>query len=86
MTTKPHYYTDNGSDKDVKDYPLAVKMMFNYEAESNAPAILRAMCKELLPARCVQLDEEQLEWQERYRSVMLECKKTYTHEQKSVCS
>ncbi|KAK3870312.1 hypothetical protein Pcinc_024466 [Petrolisthes cinctipes] len=57
--------TDNGSDCGVKDYPLAMKMMFNYEAESNAPAILRAMCKELLPARCVQLDEEQLEWQER---------------------
>lgn len=51
--------------KNIQEYPLAVKMMFNYEAESNAPAILRAMYKELLPARRLQLDEEQLEWQER---------------------
>lgn len=49
-------------------YPLAIKMMFNYEAESNAPAILRAMYKEMLPARSLQLDEDQLEWQERFCS------------------
>lgn len=54
--------------KDIHEYPLAVKMMFNYEAESNAPAILRAMYKELLPARRLQLDEAQLEWQERFCS------------------
>lgn len=61
-----HNNTGSGSDDtSLNDYPLAVKMMFNYEAESNAPAILRAMYKELLPARCVQLDDAQLEWQER---------------------
>lgn len=48
-----------------EEFPLAVKMMFNYEAESNAPAILRAMCKEIVPARCVQFDEDQKQWQER---------------------
>lgn len=49
----------------LEKYPLAIKMMFNYEAESNAPAILRAMYKEMLPARSLQLDEAQIEWQER---------------------
>lgn len=48
-----------------QEFPLAIKMMFNYEAESNAPAILRAMYKEILPARRVQLDQAQQEWQER---------------------
>ncbi|KAB0798061.1 hypothetical protein PPYR_09054 [Photinus pyralis] len=32
-------------------YPLAVKMMFNYDIQSNAMAILQAMHKETLPAR-----------------------------------
>jgi len=35
-------------------YPLAVKMMFNYDAESNAMSILRAMSRETVPSRCVQ--------------------------------
>ncbi|MPC18933.1 Serine/threonine-protein kinase PINK1, mitochondrial [Portunus trituberculatus] len=47
------------------EFPLAIKMMFNYEAESNAPAILKAMYKEILPAQCAQLDPAQQEWQER---------------------
>ena len=29
---------------------LAVKMMFNYDAESNASSILRAMYREVVPA------------------------------------
>lgn len=33
------------------DYDLAIKMMFNYDAESNAPSILRTMAKELVPAK-----------------------------------
>ncbi|KAF2351387.1 hypothetical protein FHG87_017856 [Trinorchestia longiramus] len=36
-------------------FPLAVKLVFNYEAASNAPAILSALYRELLPARCLQL-------------------------------
>ncbi|XP_047101200.1 serine/threonine-protein kinase Pink1, mitochondrial [Schistocerca piceifrons] len=31
-------------------FPLALKMMFNYDAESNASAILRAMYRETVPA------------------------------------
>ncbi len=30
---------------DKEDYPLAVKMMFNFNAESNAPALFKAMKK-----------------------------------------
>lgn len=35
---------------DVETYPLALKMMFNYDIQSNAMAILRAMYKETIPA------------------------------------
>lgn len=38
------------NDTDVK-YDLAVKMMFNYEVESKADSILKAMEKETVPAR-----------------------------------
>jgi len=48
-------------------YPLAVKMMFNYEAESNAPAILRSMYKEMIPATDIQLDEIPQIWQHWFR-------------------
>ena len=33
------------------DYPLAVKMMFNYNVESQADRILSAMAKETVPAQ-----------------------------------
>ena len=33
------------------DYPLAVKMMFNYNVESQADQILSAMAKETVPAQ-----------------------------------
>lgn len=40
---------------EIKDastgYPLAVKMMFNYDVQSSAMAILRAMYRETVPAR-----------------------------------
>lgn len=32
------------------EYPFAVKMMFNYDIQSNAMAILRAMYRETVPA------------------------------------
>lgn len=35
----------------VTNYPLALKMMFNYDVQSNAMAILRAMYRETVPAR-----------------------------------
>lgn len=37
--------------KSVDDYPLALKMMFNYDIQSNALMILRAMYRETVPAR-----------------------------------
>lgn len=33
------------------NYPLALKMMFNYDIQSSAMAILRAMYRETVPAR-----------------------------------
>lgn len=33
------------------EYPLAVKMMFNYSVESQADRILTAMAKETVPAQ-----------------------------------
>lgn len=33
------------------NYPLALKMMFNYDVQSSAMAILRAMYRETVPAR-----------------------------------
>lgn len=35
---------------DMETYPLALKMMFNYDIQSNAMSILRAMYKETIPA------------------------------------
>lgn len=37
--------------RDINAFPLAIKMMFNYDAESNAATILRAMYRETVPAR-----------------------------------
>jgi len=39
-------------------FPLAIKMMFNYHAESNAFTILRAMHRETVPARSVHVPPE----------------------------
>ncbi|XP_029719040.2 serine/threonine-protein kinase Pink1, mitochondrial [Aedes albopictus] len=38
-------------DATMEDYPLALKMMFNYDIQSNAMAILKAMYKETVPAK-----------------------------------
>ncbi|KAB7495443.1 Serine/threonine-protein kinase PINK1, mitochondrial [Armadillidium nasatum] len=47
------------------NYPLAMKMMFNYEAESNAPAILTAMYKEMIPSKSIELDDVSALWKDR---------------------
>jgi len=57
----------NEDEEMTSHYPLAVKMMFNYEAESNAPAILRSMYKEMIPATDIQLDEVPEIWQHWFR-------------------
>ncbi len=36
---------------EIYRYPFALKMMFNYDVQSNAMAILKAMHKETIPAR-----------------------------------
>jgi PTEN induced putative kinase 1 len=38
-------------DLSIFNYPWALKMMFNYDIQSNAMAILKAMYKETIPAR-----------------------------------
>lgn len=43
-----NFEDDNNSD--IKTHPLALKMMFNYDIQSNAMSILRAMYKETIPA------------------------------------
>jgi hypothetical protein len=42
---------DEREDLEPESYPLGVKMMFNFYCESNSTAIIRAMCKEIVPAR-----------------------------------
>ncbi|XP_058790551.1 serine/threonine-protein kinase Pink1, mitochondrial [Phymastichus coffea] len=46
-------------------FPLAIKMMFNYDAESNATAILRAMYRETVPAWKHYRNEELSHWEQK---------------------
>lgn len=39
------------ADSSILQYPWALKMMFNYDIQSNAMSILKAMYKETIPAR-----------------------------------
>lgn len=50
LSTTEHPSTDNSVDS-ISKYPFAVKMMFNYDIQSNAMAILKAMYRETVPAR-----------------------------------
>lgn len=49
--------------EDLTVFPLALKMMFNYDAESNALSILRSMYRETVPARRHLNNEELSEWE-----------------------
>ncbi|XP_012258012.2 serine/threonine-protein kinase Pink1, mitochondrial [Athalia rosae] len=51
--------------KDLSNFPLAIKMMFNYDAESNATSILRAMYRETVPARTHCQNEELAVWEQK---------------------
>lgn len=53
---------DNRSDSSLISYPMALKIMFNYDIESNAMSILRAMHKETVPARQRNINEA-TEWE-----------------------
>lgn len=48
VATALHQYNAEAS---IEQYPLALKMMFNYDIQSNAMAILKAMYKETVPAK-----------------------------------
>lgn len=52
---------DNSSE--LAAFPLAIKMMFNYDAESNATAILRAMFRETVPAWKHHKNDELSHWE-----------------------
>lgn len=41
-------------------------MMFNYDTESNAISILRAMNRETVPGRYYCLNSEIVDWEKRY--------------------
>lgn len=56
----------NVEEGDDSSYPLAVKMMFNYDAESNAMSILRAMHRETVPAMSYSSNDEIMSWEDRY--------------------
>jgi hypothetical protein len=53
------YFFPETSDK----FNLAVKMMFNYDIESNASAILQEMEREMVPARLAETREQMDTWQ-----------------------
>lgn len=60
----PHITVDMDN-KNLSNFPLAIKMMFNYDAESNATAILRAMYRETVPARKHCQNDELAVWEQR---------------------
>lgn len=62
-STSDDYHESHETSADeatIYHYPWALKMMFNYDIQSNAMAILRAMYKEAIPARC-RLDDANAE-------------------------
>lgn len=48
-TENKQIVTEN--DDDITKFPLALKMMFNYDIQSSSTAILKAMYRETVPAR-----------------------------------
>lgn len=49
---------------DTQQYPLALKMIFNYDIQSNSLAILRAMYRETVPARLRSIHEVCKAWEQ----------------------
>ncbi len=52
-----------GTHKEDLDMDLAVKMMFNYDTESNATAIFQAMQNEAIPSRLADEQQQMDSWQ-----------------------
>lgn len=65
--SKNELVVDSGNGN-LSTFPFALKMMFNYYAESNAAAILKAMYREIVPAR-KHLKNEELSGLERRMAV-----------------
>lgn len=55
--------TIDTNEQELSNFPMAVKMMFNYDAESNAMSILRAMYRETVPAQSHFTNEELSAWE-----------------------
>lgn len=51
----------------IAQYPFAVKMMFNYDIQSNAMAILRAMYRETVPTNLYHSNTGITDWELRYK-------------------
>lgn len=63
VAPKPLKRSESMVEHKVSKYPLAVKMMFNYDIQSNAMAILNAMYRETIPARCYYSNIEVSHWE-----------------------
>ncbi|XP_060068579.1 serine/threonine-protein kinase Pink1, mitochondrial-like [Ylistrum balloti] len=51
-------FPDPHQEQETDDYNLAIKMMYNYDIESNADAIMCAMLKEAVPARWLTVNQD----------------------------
>lgn len=54
----------NNVTESINRYPLALKMMFNYDIQSNAMAILRAMYKETIPTIYKYINPDADSWEQ----------------------
>ncbi|XP_061393060.1 serine/threonine-protein kinase Pink1, mitochondrial isoform X2 [Musca vetustissima] len=61
----------SATNANIHRYPLALKMMFNYDIQSNALAILRAMYKETVPARQRYINEAAESWEQHLQDQTL---------------
>lgn len=57
------FFQSTASDVELTKYPLALKMMFNYDIQSNAMSILRGMYKETIPARSKRINDDADPWE-----------------------
>ncbi|KNC23317.1 hypothetical protein FF38_02069 [Lucilia cuprina] len=62
---------DPSTSVSIRRYPLALKMMFNYDIQSNAMAILRAMYKETVPARQRYINDAAEAWEQHIQDQTL---------------
>lgn len=68
VDSKAELVVDSEASGNLSTFPFALKMMFNYYAESNAAAIVKAMYREIVPAR-KHFENEELSGLERRMAV-----------------